>query len=166
MQLWKCFTISPLRSACLVMHQTTMKAKGRQLQRACKTRCCRVRQLWELGVRFWLFGPHWISCQKIKMMQCALFCCYFWKQKIATWCFPLVDITTSPDRTERSFSGGQGRNEGDQRGAIPRAPNRCGGRKKVPTMSQVLSSIQYICFRKTSGANMGAPNLLLAQGAI
>jgi len=38
MQLWKCFTVSPLRSACLAMHQTTMKTKGRQLQRSCKTR--------------------------------------------------------------------------------------------------------------------------------
>jgi len=25
LQLWKCFTVSPLLSACLVMHQTTMK---------------------------------------------------------------------------------------------------------------------------------------------
>jgi len=32
MQLWKFFTVS------LAMHQTTMKTKGRQLQRACKTR--------------------------------------------------------------------------------------------------------------------------------
>jgi len=46
------------------------------------------------------------------------------------------------------------------------APNHCGGRLKVPTMSQVLSSIQYICFRKTSGSNMGAPNLLLDPRAI
>ena len=38
MQLWKCFTVSPLQSSCLAMHQTTMKTKGRQLQRACKTR--------------------------------------------------------------------------------------------------------------------------------
>jgi len=53
-----------------------------------------------------------------------------------------------------------------QGGAIPRAPNHCGRRRKVPTMSQVLSSMQYICFRKTSGSNMGAPNLLLAPGAI
>jgi len=37
-QLWKCFTVSPLRSACLAMHQTTMKTKDRQLRRACKTR--------------------------------------------------------------------------------------------------------------------------------
>jgi len=48
----------------------------------------------------------------------------------------------------------------------------CGGRRmiveaqKVPTVSQALSSIQCICFRKTSGSNMGAPNLLLAPGAI
>ena len=40
------------------------------------------------------------------------------------------------------------------------------GAPKIPTMSQVLSSIQYICFRETSGSNMGAPNLLLAPGAI
>jgi len=46
------------------------------------------------------------------------------------------------------------------------APNHCGGRRKVPTMSQVLSSIQYICLWKTSVSNMGAPNLLLAPGAI
>jgi len=46
------------------------------------------------------------------------------------------------------------------------APNHCEGRRKVPTMSQVLSSIQYMCFRKTSVSNMGAPDLLLAPGAI
>jgi len=28
------------------------------------------------------------------------------------------------------------------------------------------TSMQYICFRKTSGSNMGAPNLHLAPGAI
>jgi len=59
-----------------------------------------------------------------------------------------------------------GRNEGGQGRAIPRVPNDCGGHRKVPTMSHVLSSIQYICFRKTSGSNMGTPNLLLAPGAI
>jgi len=36
----------------------------------------------------------------------------------------------------------------------------------IPTMSQVLSSMQYICFRKCSGSNMGALSLLLASGAI
>ena len=40
------------------------------------------------------------------------------------------------------------------------------GRRKVSTVSQVLSSIQHICYRKTSGSNMGVPNLLLAPGAI
>ena len=34
----KCFTVSPSRPACLALHQTTMKTKSRQLQRACKTR--------------------------------------------------------------------------------------------------------------------------------
>jgi len=49
------------------------------------------------------------------------------------------------------------------------ASNHRGGRPtmpKVPKMSQVLSSIQYICFRTISGSNMGASNLLLAPGSI
>jgi len=52
------------------------------------------------------------------------------------------------------------------------APNHCvsakslRGRRKLQTLSQVLSSTQYICFRKTSGSNIGAPDLLLAPGAI
>jgi len=33
-------------------------------------------------------------------------------------------------------------------------------------MSQVLSSIQNNYFQNISGSNMGAPNLLLAPGAI
>jgi len=40
------------------------------------------------------------------------------------------------------------------------------GHRKVSAMSQVLSSIQYSCFRKTSGSNMWAQNLFLAPGAI
>jgi len=35
------------------------------------------------------------------------------------------------------------------------------GLRKVPIMSQVLSSIQYFCLRKTSGCNMGAPSNLV-----
>jgi len=46
------------------------------------------------------------------------------------------------------------------------APNDCVGRRKVPTISQVLCLIQYILFRKNSGSNMGAPNSLLDPGAI
>jgi len=46
------------------------------------------------------------------------------------------------------------------------APTHCVGHRKSPTMSQVLSSIQYICFVKTSGSNMGARNLLIDPGAI
>jgi len=55
-------------------------------------------------------------------------------------------------------------NEGD---TIPRAPNHCVGveslRRASKSPDNVTSTpIQYICFRKTSGSNMGAPNLLLA----
>ena len=43
--------------------------------------------------------------------------------------------------------------------------------KYFVTMSQVLSSMQYICFRKISGSNMGArsyaaPDLFRASAAI
>jgi len=38
LQIWKCFTDSPLRSACLAMHQTTTRTIGLQLQRAFKAR--------------------------------------------------------------------------------------------------------------------------------
>jgi len=72
----------------------------------------------------------------------------------------------------------RGITRGGKRGAMPGARNHCGGaekndcggrrmtaggRRKVPTMSQVLASIQYICFRKISGSNMGVPNLLLPR---
>jgi len=40
------------------------------------------------------------------------------------------------------------------------------GRRKVPTISQALSLIQYIYSQKTLGSNMGAPNLFLDPGAI
>jgi len=59
-----------------------------------------------------------------------------------------------------------------QRGTITKgpnhygAPNHCGGSWKFPTMSKVLSSLQYTGFRKTSVSNMGAPKLLLAPGSI
>jgi len=45
-QLWKCFTVFPLRSACLAMYQTTMKTKGRQLQRAYKTSEWEILGIW------------------------------------------------------------------------------------------------------------------------
>jgi len=52
-----------------------------------------------------------------------------------------------------------------KRGTIPWAPNDCGRRRKVLTMSQLLQCM-YISFRKTSVSNKGAPNFLLAPGAI
>jgi len=40
---------------------------------------------------------------------------------------------------------------------VTRGHNSPGAEKsQVQTMSQALSSIQHICFRKTSGSNMGA----------
>jgi len=67
------FSVSLFRSACLVMHQTTMKTKGWQLQHAYKARWLLSEATVRAVRRFWLFGPHWSSCQEIKMMQCVLF---------------------------------------------------------------------------------------------
>ena len=66
---------------------------------------------------------------------------------------------------QRSTKAGAKRGgKGDRFSRAPNhgAPNHCGGRRKVSTKSQVLSSIQYICFRKTSDWNMGAPKFCLA----
>jgi len=64
----------------------------------------------------------------------------------------------------------QGRNEREYNSpgteSLRRVSKHCGGSRKVLKMSQVLFSIQYICFQKTSGSSMGALNLLLVPGAI
>jgi len=68
-------------------------------------------------------------------------------------------ITQRRKFNRNTFSVGhlRGRTDGEQVGQIPLAPNH-GGRRKVSTVSQVLSSIQS---RKTLCSNMGAPNLFL-----
>jgi len=60
------------------------------------------------------------------------------------------------------WSGAQ---RGGRRVQFP-GPESLRQRRKVPTMSPVLFSIQNICFLKTSGSNTRALNLLLAPGAI
>jgi len=106
LQLWKCFTVKPLRSVCLVMHQTTMKTKGRQLQRACKTRWlsseATVRAMSEI-LAFWA-ALEWLSGNK-NDSKCVVSLRLI-KTKISSWYVPFVNIGTSPDRIEQSFSGG------------------------------------------------------------
>jgi len=60
--------------------------------------------------------------------------------------------------------------EGDKGGKISQGTEWPRGRRKIPTMlqvlsflSQVLSSVQYICFRKTSGSNMGRQTWFLPR---
>jgi len=83
--------------------------------------------------------------------------------------FANVNVCTFLHTAYGSISRGVTKGQG---GAITRAPNHSEGaeilrgHQKIPTMSYVHSSIQYICFRKTSGSKMGAPNLHLAPGAI
>jgi len=50
----------------------------------------------------------------------------------------------------------QGRNEGGQGGTIPRAPITAGAPKSPDNVTS--SEIEYICFHKTSGSNIGVPN--------
>ena len=74
---------------------------------------------------------------------------------------PLVSCRSTPE----SRTALQERNEGGKRALFPGSRITMGA-PKIPTISQVLSSIQYICFRKTSVSNMGTPKLLLAPGTI
>ena len=102
-EVFHCFTVSPLRSACPGVHQTTMKTKGRQLQRACKKR-------W-LSSEATLRGRNeilvvWAALKQLSessCQKCVLFYCDLRQQNISTWCFPFVNIATSPDRTVQSF---------------------------------------------------------------
>ena len=81
-------------------------------------------------------------------------------------------IETLPTfETGISRGHGQGRNEGGKEGAIPQAPsnyrggykslreapNGCGGRRKVPVMSQVLSSRRQACFFLRAPSNLVTP---------
>ena len=60
----------------------------------------------------------------------------------------------------------QGRNDEGQGAQLPgrritvRASNDCATPKSPNNVTG--TSVQYICFRKTSGSNIGVPNLLLA----
>jgi len=58
------------------------------------------------------------------------------------------------------------RTRGDKGEQYPGRRITAGASKSPNTVTLILSSIQYICCRKTSVSNMGAPSLLLAQGAI
>jgi len=58
----------------------------------------------------------------------------------------------------------QGRNDEGQGAQFPGRRITMRAPKSPDNITR--TSLQYICFRKTSGSNIGAPNLLLAPGAI
>jgi len=103
MQLWKCLTVSPLRSAFLAMHQTTMKTKGQQLQRACKTRWLSSEATVRAGSEILAI---WAALKQLSENKNEAICAVLLplKKTISTWWFAFVNIGTSPDRTEQSFS--------------------------------------------------------------
>jgi len=59
MQLWKCFIVSQLRSACLAIHQTEMKTKCHQLQRAYKTSWLSRKATARARSEILALGPQW-----------------------------------------------------------------------------------------------------------
>jgi len=106
LQLWKCFTVSPLRSACLAMIATTMKTKGRQLQRACKTRW--LSREATVRVRRAILAI-WAALKQLSEIKNNAFCVVFlrlMKTKHFNMVLSFVNIGTWPDRTEQSFSVG------------------------------------------------------------
>jgi len=85
-------------------------------------------------------------------------------KKIGLWPKKVGTLNAFMSETGKLFANVPERNEGD---TIPQAANHCGCaellRKASKSPDNVTSTpIEYICFRKTSGSNMGAPNLLLA----
>ena len=118
-QLWKRFTVSTLRLACLAMHQITMKTQDRQLQRACKKSffsseaTMRARSeilaVWA-ALKQLSENKNDAMClvllrlMKTKNLNMLLSFCK--KTKNSSCSFPFANIGTSPDRTEQSFSGG------------------------------------------------------------
>jgi len=57
MQLWKCFSTLRLVGDASNYNEDNRSAVAARMQGA-KQGGCRVRQQWEQGVRFWVFGPH------------------------------------------------------------------------------------------------------------
>ena len=104
MQLCRCFTVSPLRSACLTVHQTTTKKKVGSCSAHAKQCGCWERRQWELSEILAIRAA--LKQLVKKMMQCTLFCCDLWKQNISTCCFRFFNTGASPDRTEQSFYAG------------------------------------------------------------
>jgi len=85
-----------------------------------------------------------------------------WVRSVPRVIGSLVLMISLPQVCRRlKLSRNQRRNEEGKIGTIPWAPNHYGGiewlwgSRKVPTMWQVLSSIQYICFRKTQFQKWG-----------
>ena len=82
------------------------------------------------------------------------------KLPLSNWCWWHCHESQVTFRLGKLHSWGQGHYSlrAESLWGAPESPNNI--------KSRLLSSIQCICFQKTSGSNMGAPNLILAPGAI
>ena len=135
------------------------------------------RETWYLGIFSANFHSGLVA-RSGKLIECILKPCWEYvsstksSEKVSAWSCSsqMWHPRLGCDYLSNSCkSGVLRRNEGRQGGNNSPGAKSLWERRKVPTLSQVLSSMQYICFRKTSGSNTGVPNLpnlLLVPGAI
>jgi len=99
-------------------------------------------------------------CEKLCMCMTIILSLISLEERRKRRCFPAcwthfcIEHLDGQHRGVRR--GGQGRHNSPSAESL-------WGRRKVPTLSQVLSSIQYICFRKTLGSNMGRQTCFLTR---
>ena len=93
MEVFFCFTVAIGLPGDLSDYN---EDKSSAVPAACKKGGCRVRQQWELGVRLWVFGPHWSSCKKIKMMHVRCFTAIYENKNfnvvLTFWCYLLPTL--------------------------------------------------------------------------
>jgi len=94
-----------MRSACLVVHQNTLKTKGRQLQRSCKSRWLSSEATMRASevLAFWAALKQLSGNKNDAMCVASL---RLIKTKNFNMVLSFCQHGTSPDRTEQSLSGG------------------------------------------------------------
>jgi len=79
MQLWKCFTVSPLRSVCLAIHQTAMKTKDQLCLHEYKPRWLSSEATARARSEILAVGPQWsyfVTCPIVNETAYFVSCTY------------------------------------------------------------------------------------------
>jgi len=82
---------------------------------------------------------------------------------IAVFCCTFMAVATWRNSQSRAFALSAGTSREGARGAQFPGRRIIAAGRKVPKLAQVLSSTQYICFRKNSGSKMGRQTCFLPQ---